>query len=154
MRDVEMLRSVCYEVVHDPGLQPLIENGEVVETHCNAAAERVAQRMGCEELDNLMAEQQHEVMRANVTKRWAKVDGMTASAHANAGGLAFASATAEMLCARHGHIAALTPEPMEYSGSLGKDVPMVANVGKQDADEKESQAFPVAYGEPDYFIWD
>ena len=44
--------------------------------------------------------------------------------------------------------------PMQFSGSLNKKVPMVCNIGRTDADEKESVAFPVDKGEPSYFIWD
>lgn len=155
MRDLATLKAACDEIVSDPNLQPVKDSsGKIVETHCNLGAMRVARAMGCDELDNLMADQQYEVMSDNATKRWAKVDGMTASAHALAGGLSFAAMTSEQLGETHGHIAAVYPAQMQESPSLGKEVPLVANVGKTDAEEKESAAFPVADGEPDYFIWD
>lgn len=155
MRDLETLRSIGNEIVHDPDLEPKRDSaGVIVETHCNEGAERVAQAMGCDELNDLLADDQYDVMDDNVSKRWARVDGMTATAHALAGGLAFAAMTSTMLGELHGHIAAVAPEPMQWSGSLGKNVPMVFNVGKTNADEKESAAFPVADGECSYFIWD
>jgi hypothetical protein len=120
----------------------------------NLGAMRVARAMGCNELDDIMADEQHRVMSSNTSKRWAKVNGMTATAHACAGGLAFAAMNSETMKEAHGHIAAVSPEPMQFSGSLNKNVPMVCNIGKVNADEKESLAFPVACGEPDYFIYD
>lgn len=155
MRDLAVLKSAQAAVIADPALQP-VKNaaGAIVETHCNFGAERVAQAMGCTELDGLMADGQYEVMDENASLRWAKVDGMTATAHACAGGLAFAASSSAMLHEAHGHIASISPEPMQFSGSLNKKVPMVCNIGKADADEKESVAFPVDKGEPSYFIWD
>lgn len=151
---MSVLQDVCDEIVHDPSLEPFRDSsGKIVETHCNEGAERVAQALGCDELDNLMADQQYRVMEENQSGRWKKVLGQEATDHALSGGLAFAAATSAMLGETHGHIAAVYPAPMEWSGSLAKDVPMVANVGKTDAEEKESAAFPVAMGEPDYFTW-
>lgn len=162
------LADVGAEIVHDPALQPERDSaGRILETHCNEGAERVAHVAGCFELDGKMADQQYEVMEANESGKWLKVDGETASLHAQghpegqlgmcpdgcAGGLAFAALPSYRLGELHGHIAAVAPEPMEMSGSLGHDVPMVFNVGKTNADEKESAAFPVARGEADYFVW-
>lgn len=155
MRDLQTLLDACDEVVHDPDLQPSKDaGGRVMVTHCSEGAARVAQALECDELDNLTADQQYDVMDDNATRRWARVDGMTACAHACAGGLAFAAMSSSMLGEAHGHIAAVYPTPMQLSGSLGKNVPMVANVGKHNEEEKESAAFPVAKGEPSYFIWD
>lgn len=155
MRDLATLKAAQAAVLVDPKLQAVRdENGRILETHCNFGAIRVANPLGCTELDGLMADSQYKVMADNLSKRWAKVDGMTAVAHACAGGLAFAAMTSEMLGEAHGHIASISPEPMQWSGSLNKKVPMVCNVGKEDLDERESMAFPVACGEPSYFVWD
>lgn len=154
MRDLPTLKAACDAVVRDPALFPVKDAaGNIVETHCNFGAVRVANAMGCHELDHLMADDQHATMLVNKSGLWKKADGAAAAAHAMAGGLAFASASGAMLGEAHGHIAAVCPEPMQFSGSLGKDVPILANVGKTDAEEKESLAFPVAKGEPDYFVW-
>jgi len=77
---------------------------------------------------------------------------LNAAAHALGGGLAFAAMSSGQLGEAHGHITAIFPAPMQFSGSLNKNVCMVANVGKQNGEEKVSQAFPVALGEPDYFL--
>lgn len=155
MRNVETLRAACDDILRDKNLKPVKDSeGNIVKTFCNEGAMYVARSMGCYELDSLMADDQYKVMSKNVSKRWAKVAGMTSAAHANFGGLAFAAMTSEMLKEFHGHIAAIYPAPMEFSESLQKAVPVVANVGKSNLKEKESMAFPVAQGEPDYFIYD
>ena len=143
-----VLQEACDDVISDPSLAPA---GGV--THCNEGAARVAEAMGCTELSGYMADEQYQIMDSNLSGCWAKVDGRTATLHALDGGLAFAAMPSHRLKEAHGHIAAIYPAAMELSGSLGVDVPMVANVGKQDREEKASAAFPVADGEPDYFTW-
>ena len=150
----EVLKEVCDEIVADKSLQPVKDSaGKIIETHCNFGAERVAVAMGCHELDGINADAQYRVMDANESGRWRKVSGSEATIHALGGGLAFAAMTSEQLKEDHGHIAAIYPAGMQWSGSLAKDVPMVANVGKFDREERASEAFPVEFGEPDYFIW-
>ena len=143
----EDLKAACDEVIADPALEP--GNGV---THCNEGARRVAHAMGYFGFndESLLADDMIAIMNAGGP--WSKVDGATATAHALAGGLAFAAMSSHQLDDAHGHIAALYPAPMQLSGSFSKDVPMVANVGKQDREEKVSAAFPVAFGEPDYFV--
>lgn len=153
------LKEACDEILADRTLQPVKDSsGRILETHCNIGAERVAVSQGCDELTGpdgkaLMADQQYGVMDANDSGRWTKVVGEVATEHALGGGLAIACASSAMLHEEHGHIAVVYPAPMEFSGSLKRDVPIVANIGKEDHKEKESMAFPVAEGEPDYFIW-
>ena len=155
MRSLEALKAAQAANLSDPTLQPVKDvNGKITTTFCNIGAIRVANAMGCSELNGLMADDQYKVMSVNASKQWAKVAGSVAAAHALVGGLAFAAMTGEMLGENHGHIASISPEPMQLSPSLGKAVPMVCNIGKTDADEKESAAFPVDKGEADYFIWD
>ena len=148
MSNVLILQDECDAVISDPSLEP-----SAGVTHCNEGARRVAHAMGYLGFDDesLLADDMVRIM--NDGAPWEKVDGATATAHALAGGLAFAAMSSVELGEEHGHIAAIYPAPMQPSGSLGKDVPMVANVGKQDREEKVSAAFPVALGEPDYFIW-
>lgn len=142
------LRDACAAAVSNPAFAP--GNGV---THCNQAAQFIANAMGCTELDNKMADQQHAAMVANTSGRWTKVDGASATAFALLGGLGFASMSSAQLKEAHGHIAAIYPAPMQFSGSLNKNIPIVANVGVNESEEKESMAFPVAMGEPDYFIY-
>ena len=148
------LKEICDDVISDPSLEP--RDGV---THCNAGALRTAQAMDCHEFDRpdgeepMIADEMYTVMSLNRSGRWQKVDGEDFSAHALDGGLGYAALPSALLHEEHGHIATGYPAPMQYSGSLGKNVPVVANVGGKDAEEKESLAFPVEYGEPDYFIY-
>ena len=152
---VTILKAACDAAVKNPKYQPVFNAaGNFMESFCNEGAQSIANAMDCHELDGLDADQQHAVMLANVSGRWTKVDGDALSNHVQAGGLGFASATSAMIKQAHGHIAAGLPAPMVWSGSLGKLVPQVANVGIANAEEAESRAFPVAFGEPDYFIYD
>lgn len=149
----ELLQDACDGVIADDSLAPVFKDGKIIETHCNEGAMRVAQAMGCHELDFLMADGQYEKMKANESGNWKQVDGAEAALWALDGKLAFAAMSSEMLGEAHGHICAIYPAARQWSGSLGKDVPMVANIGTKDCEEKVSEAFPVAKGEPEYFIW-
>jgi hypothetical protein len=147
---IEDLKEACDRVITDPALAP----GHGV-THCNEGARIVARAMGCREFDGegLLADDMVRIMDSNDSGRWMSVDGPSFSAHAMNGGLGFAAMSSSRLGEAHGHIAAGYPAPMQESGSLGKAVPMVANVGRQEGEEKVSKAFPVSLGEPDYYIW-
>lgn len=165
MKDLATLKAAIVAALSDPSLRP--ENGV---THCNQGAIKIGNSLGCHELDGLCADEQYAVMVENKSRKWSKVFGSAAALWAQSGGLAYAAMTSKMLTERaaaasvkaglpipepdpHGHIDALYPEPMQMSGSLGHPVPMVCNIGRQNTDEKESAAFPVACGEADYFIW-
>lgn len=164
-------KAACDAAVAAPELRPEYStDGALLKTFCNLGARRVAQAKACHDFDdmNLNADAMHAVMAA----KWSKVDARAAVLHALDGGLAFASMTGAQLGEAHGHIAAVRPEAMQASGTLGIDVPMVANIGKGDPDAplvdsgrkgvktkrnwncKASQAFPMkAKGAPDYFTW-
>lgn len=148
----EALKDACDMVIADPELETKRVDGVLV-THCNQGAEMVAEAMGCTDLSGYDADEQYQILSADTSGRWKKVEGSEATIHALDGGLGFAAMPSHRLGEKHGHIAAIYPAGMQASGSLGKDVPMVANVGKQDREEKVSEAFPVKMGEPDYFIW-
>lgn len=143
-----VLKDICDEILRDEAFDP-----EAGKTHCNQAARRVAQAMGCHDFDDetLLADMMCDVMASG--SRWSSVSGSDATIHALGGGLAFAAMASHRLGEAHGHIAAIYPVGMGYSGSFKKDVPYCANVGKRNNLEKVSAAFPVAKGEPDYFTW-
>lgn len=158
--DGELLKDACDQVIHDSDLAPKRDkSGAIVETHCNEGALLVARAMGCHEFDTpvgddpLMADAMCQLMSDNVSGNWDKVDGSAATLHALSGGLGFAAMSSYELGEAHGHICAIYPVGMQESGSLGHDVPMVANVGVCLAEEKSSQAFPVSKGEASYYIW-
>lgn len=157
----ELLKDACDQVIHDPDLAPEINHvtNKVVKTHCNEAALLVAQAMGCHEFDTpmgadpMIADALVALIVQNASGRWRLTDGPAATLHALGGGLCFAAMTSVQLDEQHGHICAVYPVGMQWSGSLGKDVPMVANVGTCEAEEKASKAFPVSKGEPGYYAY-
>ena len=81
---------------------------------------------------------------------WTKDSGEKASEHAEKGGIALAAKVYPM----HGHIAVVFPKgSLAWSGSWGKLVPFVANVGKRNGVMKTSEAFPVLEGQPEYWLY-
>ena len=176
MKDLGTLKAAIAAALADTKMKAEYDAaGNLLRTHCNAGAVAVGKPMGCRELEDesgspICADDQYAVMAANKSGKWNKVFGAAASLWAQQGGLSYAAMTSKMLTERaaqaalaagkpfpkpdaHGHIDALSPEPMQMSGSLGHPVPMVCNIGLKNQDEKESEAFPVACGEADYFIW-
>ncbi len=154
----ELLKDVCDQVMADSDLAPEFDKtGRVSVTHCNAGALLVAQAMGCSEFDTegdpLIADQMIALMEANASGKWQTVSGSAATIHALSGGLAFAAKTSVELGEAHGHIAAVYPMGMQRSNSWKRDVPVLANVGRENGAEKASQVFPVLKGEPTYFAW-
>lgn len=143
-----ILQQACDAALVDPDFRP--GRGE---THCNQAAACIARELGCDELTGYLADEQYQIMSSNASGRWRRVTGSDASIHALGGGLAIAALPSERLGEQHGHVAVCYPVGMQYSGSLGHDVPMVCNIGKSIGIMKSSEAFPVADGEADYFVW-
>lgn len=157
----QILEDACNSVINNPNLIPIkdLETGAIVKTFCNLGALEVAQAMSCHEFDTIdlsnpmTADELVWMMRSNLSGKWKKVTGSQAAIHALSGGLAFAGMTSGELGEAHGHIAAIYPASMQHSGSLARDVPMVANVGTCLREEKSSDAFPVSRGEAEYFAW-
>jgi hypothetical protein len=129
---VAELQAVCLATVEDPALAA----GDV--THCNEAAARIAQAMGCGALFGLMANEQLHRLATLPDCREDSIE--RAHAHALRGGLAFACLEEYP----HGHIATFYPGPLEYSTSWGCLVPPVANVGRQNGIMRISGAFTAA----------
>jgi len=125
-------------------------------TFCNVGVTRVASAYGYIFAPDTLANDMIKIMRGD--RRWTNVfsNGTKAHYHACAGGLAVAAIAMD----GHGHVACVAPSPMCFSGSLGRYVPMIMNVGKNEAIGghsqycRVSQAFPVAHGEPEYFLLD
>lgn len=149
--DIQAVKDFMDGVVNDPALK---STGET--TYCNCASRKIAQFFGCHEFDNenLLADDMKAIMVANASGKWTSAIGSVATVHALNGGLALAAMSSQQLNAQHGHITAIYPVIMQFSGSLQKFVPVVAGVGGVvNSVEKVSEQFPVALGEPDYFIW-
>lgn len=172
----EALRAILDEAVAAPDLRPhYSQDGTLLKTFCNIAAQRVAKAAGCLELDLPNVEENadflYAIMDENKSRAWARVNRTQASFDALAGGLVFAALTSKQLGEKHGHIAAVRPEKMRLSASAGGDVPILANVGRGDTTQplvevrpglwtrpnwncRESEAFPVKrVGPAVYFAW-
>lgn len=155
-----MLKDAGEAALSNPAFKP----SEGI-THCNSAAISIANAFGCHELDGLMADDQYKVMGKNLSGKWKNVVRHDAVIHALDNGLAFAilpsyrimdgidPETDKPIYAKHGHLAAVAPIGMQWSGSLQHDVPLVYNVGRTVGLMKTSQAFPVMSGDPYFFIW-
>lgn len=148
----EDLENLLEEIVADP---TLFQDEADKHTHCNIAIARICEHFSYEFERNSMgdlplANEMIGILQGD-TDRWRMDSGIRAADHAMKGGLAIAAKKAE----GHGHVAAVAPRAMELSGSLGFEVPIVANVGRGPSKfVKVSGAFPVAEGEPLYFLLD
>lgn len=148
------LDSLCTDLVTDPLLASRDVTGDgKAETFCNRAVQRAACAFGCRDFgaegDPVLANEMVLRLQGGLPG-WRQDTAERAAGHAMRGGLAIAAKA----YAVHGHVAVVAPEPCQESGSWGKFVPMVANVGKPpNGIKKTSAAFPVADGEPDYFLY-
>ncbi len=141
----QVLKDACDAVLDDPDLRPA---GGV--THCNQAVTRVAAALGYNGFAGLLADEIVDLMAHS--DAWEVATGSEAAIYALSGGLAVAGMSSARMGETHGHVAVVYPLGMGRSGSLGHDVPTVANVGKFVGICLSSEAFPVAVGEADYYI--
>lgn len=117
------------------------------ETFCNIALRRIAEGMGCRDLDTGMTANE---MVSFFEGAWQRAPAEMAQTHAWRGGLAVAAKRYPI----HGHVAVIYPvEHCAHSGSWKAVVPVVANVGKTNGILSASSAFPVKEGQPAYFLW-
>ena len=139
------LKTILDTVRVQPDLAP--RNGE---TFCNIALDRVLTlaklpRMVDEKGQPLMANDMCDFMHDNPSQ-WEPVNGDAATARASQGMLVVACQQE----AGHGHVCPVYPASQQLSGSWGKTVPMVSNVGKTVGVMRVSQAFRT---EPDYYAY-
>jgi len=135
------LKEICDRTAADISLAPRTTGGITV-TFCNVAFRHIAQALGCADFPASLCAND---MIGLISKNWIRADAGQAQRAALAGRLAAACKKGNT----HGHIAAVYPAPMQYSGTFGKNVPLVANVGRQNGIMRVSQAFSA---EPDYYI--
>jgi hypothetical protein len=138
------LKEILDRVRQQPDLAPRKDGT----TFCNIALDRIlglygAARMTAPKNVPLMANDMVDFMRNN-PQLWVPVNGDVACARASQGVLVVAAQQAD----GHGHVAAVYPAPMEYSGSWNKEVPMLNNIGKKNAVMRASMCF---HAEPEYF---
>lgn len=147
--DIEHLKSALDALIKDPSLFQKPDGT----TFCNIAVHRIAALYDIKEFplnahgDPPMANRMCEIAATSPAFESASGEG------ANAAALAGKFVLAAHGYAGHGHVAVVYPSPeMFYSPSWKKEVPFVANVGKRNAIIPASEAFPVALGEPGYYI--
>lgn len=167
----QVLKIFLDDLVRDSTLFPAYDvGGNLQKTFCNFGVLRQAPGEVFEQFKDMMAEQMACAMRDDKTGIWKPCSGLDASNWALDGKRAIAAMTAEEMGEAHAHVARVYPAMMEMSGSLGRGVPLVANIGKGDPSKdlyglpggaqtkpnwvcKSSQAFPIHSGEAHYFLF-
>lgn len=147
----ERLRAFCETAVNNSDwIKHDITGDGKPETFCNHAVTWIAERMGCHDFpQGTLAGDMIGIMETGGSG-WRRDSGERAHRHAWRGGLAIAAKR----YAGPDHVAVVYPEAqMAASPSWGRQVPWVANVGKLNQVMPASRAFPVAEGEPDYYVW-
>mgnify|MGYP007031184691 CR=1 FL=1 len=144
----EKLNILCLQLINEFPSKDFDGDGKVDETYCNFAVQKAARYYGYKLFDNKNANSITEYLELGLAT-WHKDNGLRAAYHAMIGGLAIAAKKYP----KHGHVAVIAPRPCEFSGSWGKEVPIVANVGKKNGFMKVSEAFPVKDGEPGYYLY-
>ena len=142
----QLLKDACDQAIDDPSFAPAAGL-----THCNQAVQMIASIMGYSGFAGLLADQMVALMASSPD--WRIATGSEAAVYALSGGLAVAGMASKRLGEAHGHVTVVYPLGMGHSGSLGRDVPMVANVGKFCGICVSTEAFPVAVGEAEYWLW-
>jgi hypothetical protein len=135
------LASACEKVINIPAFQPLPDGT----TYCNYAVDLICFMLEYPGFGGLTANQiyskckeRHRQGSAEEAAQWADEYGYIAIAsHFNQSG--------------HGHCAVIYPKKMEISGSYGRPVPFIANVGHINGILKVSQCFKLE-DEPHYFL--
>lgn len=93
-------------------------------TYCNKFVGYVARKMGCHDLDNILANDM--VLRMEGGPSWVRTEMEEAHERADLGLLVVAGEWAEP----HGHVCIVIPGEPVLSGKWGRMAPLVANVGK------------------------
>lgn len=147
--DTEQLKAALDALVKDPSLAPA--NGE---TFCNIGVYRISKLYSVPDFklnksgDPPMADVMCTIMAASPD--FFATDAKGANNAANAGSLVIASHPYD----GHGHVAVVYPSPeMYYSPSWKKEVPFLANIGHRVGVLPTSECFPVALGEPTYYVY-
>lgn len=151
MVDPEKLKKLLDEIVKDPSLK-MKEDGT---TFCNVGLNRAAkffEYTGFTKEDGEPLTAREMITAINRCKSgWLECSGKQAADYVQRGGWGVAFMTNPT--GPHDHIATIYPAPMTQSGSLGREVPQVANCGKKNAIMRSSEAFPTAQGEASYAIF-
>ena len=139
--DVVRLKAACDKAVTEPAFQPHKTEWGTLETHCNQAVVEIAGEMGIE-IPLLLANELCDLF----AEKWEKVSPGNAVQIAMLGGIAVAAKK----FTDHGHVAIIYPVQMQHSETYCQNVPVVANVGKENRVMRVSEAFKHCDA-PDYF---
>jgi len=113
-------------------------------TFCNLVVSEIAEKMGCHDLNGLMANDICDLVSAS--SNWKKVLMQDTQAMANLGTFILAV----QKDSPHGHVCVVRPGKDKFSGRYGK-VPSVMNVGK---DVAISKGVNWAFRDlPDFYAW-
>lgn len=153
------LKDILDTVRKQSDLVPVVDkDGHVLTTFCNIGLDRILKLCDLPRMVNglngqpLMANAMVNYMR-NSSSQWEKVDGDVACARASQGILVVAAQANDTLNG-HGHVAAVYPAQEEYSGSWGKEVPMLNNIGRPFKDGRFNQVMRASQCfrmEPEYY---
>lgn len=150
------LKQILDTVRQQEDLKPVVdEQGHVLKTFCNIGLDRILGLYGAPRLVNekgapLMANDMVEFMQ-NSPSLWTEVTGEVACARASQGILVVAAQAND---SGHGHVAAVYPVPAEHSGSWGKDVPLLNNIGRPNKKGEANQVWKASLcfrTEPKYY---
>jgi len=145
--NLDTLRDILLDLVNDPDMKPSDMDGRPgKETKCNLAVNRICQAFGIFCFQGKLANDIVGMLKDEL-EGWSEVKASQAAAHAMTGGLAIAARKG----LGHGHVAVIWPAALVMSGTFGKKVPWVANVGKDCGIMKMSMAFSAKKGEPSYW---
>lgn len=139
--------KLCSVLVKEKSLQPEFKkDGSILQTHCNHFVQRVcSQIIDYHEFEGLFANQIY--LKMEEKKEWTPCGDADAVHFSQNGKLSIAAQENKN---GHGHIAVISSEPMQKSGSWKKDVPMLWNVGHKNGLLRTSQCFLT---EPEYFVF-
>lgn len=107
-------------------------------TFCNVAIRELSEEFGYKLFNREMSANDMIDLLCSINSKHTSTSWARGVTWAQSGGIAILAKKYPI----HGHIASISPEPMELSPSLGIKVPVVANVGKTNGRILASAAFP------------
>lgn len=120
----DLLDALCF-VFDQQDLQPKRdERGNIIETYCNFAVDRVCQRIGYAKLQHKTANEIVDYMRTH-PEEWEGVNLPQAQDLANDGNLVVVGTTGDP----HGHVACVRPGRAAFSQNWNCLCPQLMNVG-------------------------
>ena len=143
MERKEKLEAVCKSVVTGDRFKA---KGKT--TFCNQSVWETAAEMGYDIFRKKQMLAKDIIRHVKSSADWEEASPERACEHAKRGNLAICGKQYSTM----DHVSTIYPTEMLFSGSWNKYVPLIANVGKENGIMKVSQAFPVAEGEPQYWI--